>query len=183
MGIQFGSASDKNHTVCIEQFFTDETLWNKAQITITGTGISIPTYHNTKFHYNMDSTEYYYTKTIVRVKKLTAVSHFLYYTTHIDNGNPPTPNHLPLYLVVYGIDSYLNDVDSSVYNLTPFELVGDKIQFEEDIDMNNNKIINLLPGTSDTDCITKKQMEDHVQSNSLNLPAAIQGINANNITD
>ena len=132
MGIQLGSASDKNHTVCIEQFFTDETLWNKAQITITGTGISIPYHQTNKFHYNVGSTEYYYTKTIVQVKKLTAVSHFIYYTTHIDNVTPPTPNQSPLHLVVYGVDSYSNDVDSSVYNLIPFKIVDDKIQTQED---------------------------------------------------
>ena len=37
----------------------------------------------------------------------------------------------------------MNDVDSSVYNLPLYKLVGDKIQFQEDIDMNNKKIVNL----------------------------------------
>ena len=92
MGIQLGRASDKNHTVCIEQFCTNETLWNKAQITITGTGISIPYHQTTKFRYNIGLFEYYYTKTIVQFKTLIAVSHYIYYTTHIDSVTPPTPN-------------------------------------------------------------------------------------------
>ena len=143
MGIQLGSASYKNHTVCIEQFFTDEALWNKAQTTINGTGISIPHNQTTKFHYNVGSTEYYYTKTIIQVKKITAFSHFIYYTTHIDNVAPSSPNQLSLHLVVYGVDSYLNDVDSSVYNLNPFEIVGDHMQMQLNLDMNGKKILNF----------------------------------------
>ena len=37
----------------------------------------------------------------------------------------------------------MNDVDSSVYNLPLYKLVGDKIQFQEAIDMSNKKIVNL----------------------------------------
>ena len=143
MGIQLTpAASDKNHTLCIEQFFTNETYWDKSEITITGTGISLPYYHNTKFHYNIGSTEYYYTKTIVQLKKVTAPSHYLYYTTHIDNVSSSSPNELQLYAVIYGIDSYLYDIDSSVYNLTPFIIVNDNIQMQYDVDTNNGNIKN-----------------------------------------
>ena len=144
MGIQLTPASDKNHTLCIEQLFTNETYCNKSQIIINGTGISLPYYHNTKFHYNIGSTEYYYTKTIVQFKKLIPVSHYIYITTHIDNVSSSSPNELQLhvYAVIYGIDSYLYDIDSSVYNLTPFIIDNGNIQMQYDIDMNDKNIKN-----------------------------------------
>lgn len=75
-----------------------------------------------------------------------APSHFLYYTTHIDNVASSSPNELQLYLAFYGIDSYQNNVDSAIYNLLPFKIVNGKIQFQEDIDMNNKSTINITDG-------------------------------------
>ena len=138
IGIQLTPASYNNHTICIEQFFTDETMWDKAQINISGTGVSLPYNRTTKFSYNASGTKYYI-KTIIQLKKLITVSHFIYYTSHIDNVSSSSPNELQLYLVIYGTDSFLSDVDSSVYNLKPFIINGDKIQFQEDIDMNQKK--------------------------------------------
>lgn len=97
----------------LSNFFTDETLWNESEIKISGTGVSIPHNQTTKFHYNIGSSEYYCTKTILQFTKLTAVEHFIYYTTHMDNV-ASSPNQLQLYAVIYGVDSYLSDVDSTV---------------------------------------------------------------------
>ena len=68
----------------------------------------------------------------------------MYYTTHIDNITFISPAQLQLYAVIYGIDSYLYDIDSSVYNLTPFIIVNDNIQMQYDIDMNYKNIKNAL---------------------------------------
>ena len=154
-GIELGDASDKEHTVCIEQFFTSETFWNKAQITIYGTGVVLPYNHTTKFHYNVTGTEYYYTKTIIQLKKITAVSHFLYYTTHIDNVIASSPNNLQLYATVYGVDGYLSNIDSSVYNLTPYTIVGDNMRMLVDLDMNNKRIENLANPINNSDAANK----------------------------
>ena len=69
LGFQVTPSSTKNHTLCIEQLFTNQSLWEKSQITISGSGVSLPYYKTTKYHYNIGSTEYYYTKTIVQFKK------------------------------------------------------------------------------------------------------------------
>ena len=80
LGIQMSRASSSANTVAIEQLFTTESEWNKAVIAINGTGIAIESYHTTKFSYTVGNTVYYYTKTIVQLKKIIAVSHYLYYT-------------------------------------------------------------------------------------------------------
>ena len=164
-GIELGDASDKEHTVCIEQFFTSETFWNKAQITINGTGVVLPYNHITKFHYNVGSTEYYYTKTIIQVKKITAVSHFIYYTTHIDNVTASAPNDLQLYATVYGVDNYLSNVDSSVYSLKLFIEINNNMKMLTNIDMRENKIIRLGDPTNNYDAVTKAYVDTAIQSN------------------
>ena len=69
-----------------------------------------------------------------------AVSHYVYITTHIDNVSSSSPNELQLYAVIYGIDSYLYDIDSSVCNLTSFIIVSGNIQMQYDIDVNDGNI-------------------------------------------
>ena len=59
IGIQVTPVSDGNKTICIEQLFQSQTLWNKAQIAISGLNVTIKTNHTTKFSYNIDNTEYY----------------------------------------------------------------------------------------------------------------------------
>ena len=156
LGIQMSRASSLANTIAIEQLFTSQAKWNKAQITINGSAITIETYHTTtKFSYNVGNVVYYYTKTIVQLKKLIGVVHYLYYTTHIDNVTPPAPNNLVLYAVVYGVDSFLNDVDSSVYSLKPYTIVGGEMQMQIDLNM-NNKIIKSIPNPiSDSDAANK----------------------------
>ena len=138
-GIQLDLASNKNHTIAIEQLFTNQSYWNKSQINITWTGISIPCYHSVKYNYDIGNTENYYTKTIVQFKKLTAPQHRLYCTTHID-GITNAPNELSLNLVVYGVDAYQNNVDSSVYNITLYETKNDGMTMKVDIELNDHDI-------------------------------------------
>ena len=153
MGISMTPASTTANTVAIEQLFTTETYWEKAQITINGSAIAIE--NTTKFKYNQGSTMYYYTKTIVQLKKLIGVSYQLYYTTHIDNVTPPAPNNLLLYAVVYGVDSFLNDVDSSVYSLTPYTIVGGEMRMLVDLNMNKKRIESLANPINNSDAINK----------------------------
>ena len=69
IGIQVTPVSDGNKTICIEQLFQSQTLWNKAQIAISGLNVTIKTNHTTKFSYNIDNTEFYYLKTVIQLKK------------------------------------------------------------------------------------------------------------------
>ena len=156
LGIQMSRASTTANTVAIEQLFTSENYWNKAQIIINGAAIAIESHHTTKFSFTVGNTKYYYTKTIVQLKKIGGVSHYLYYTTHIDNVSPSSAARKPLHALVYGIDSFLSDVDSSVYNLTPFEIgTDDKMKMLIDLDMNNHSIVNVSDPTNNTDAVNK----------------------------
>ena len=162
IGFQLGLIQvDQNYTMAIEQLFTNQTYWNKAEITINGTGISLHFIHTQKYQYAINNTNYYYIKTIVQLRKLTAPSHFIYYTTHIDNVSNP-PNQISLNLVAYGARGSFNNVDESVYNEVLFKLVNDRIQPQKDIDMNNRKIINIPDGINEKDPVNKGQMESQI---------------------
>ena len=155
LGFQMSRASPFSNTIAIEQLFNNENYWNKAEISINGTGIAIESYHTNKFHFISNATNYYYTKTIVQLKRLIAPSHQLYYTTHIDNVTS-SPSQLSQYLLVYGVNSFMSDVDSIVYNITPLQnSVNDKMQMQVDLDMNNKNIINLLSPVNDRDVVNK----------------------------
>ena len=86
--------TDQNYTMAIEQLFTNKIYWKKSDITIKGTGVSLPFIHTTKYQYAINNTNYYYVKTVVQLRKLTAPSHFLYYTTHIDNVSKSTKSNI-----------------------------------------------------------------------------------------
>ena len=159
MGIQMSQASSVANTVAIEQLFIYQSHWSKAEITINGTGISLPFSHTEKFHFNMGETNYYYTKTVVQLKKITAPSHYLYYTTHIDGVSAPVSQYIQLYAIVYGVSSYLSHVDSSVYNLTLYKTVSGKMQMQVDLDMNNKQIINLLSPVNERDVVNKNYVD------------------------
>ena len=48
--------TDQNYTMAIEQLFTNQIYWNKAEITINGTGVSLPFIHTTKYQYANNNT-------------------------------------------------------------------------------------------------------------------------------
>ena len=158
LGFQMTQASPIANTIAIEQLFNNENYWNKAEISINGTGIAIESSHTNKFHYILNATNYYYTKTIVQLKKITAPEHQLYYTTHIDNVTS-SPIQLQQYLLVYGVNSFMSDVDSIVYHLTLFKNVNDKMQMQVDLDMNNKKITNVVSPTNKNDIVNKNYVD------------------------
>ena len=158
LGFQMTQASPIANTIAIEQLFNNENYWNKAEILINGTGITIESSHTNKFHFS----NYYYTKTIVQLKRLTAPVHQLYYTTHIDNVTS-SPVQLQQYLLAYGVNSFMSDVDSIVYNIPLFKNVNDKMQMQVELDMNNKKISNVASGVNDNDVVNKKQMENSLK--------------------
>lgn len=62
-------------------------------------------------------------------------------------------------------------MDSAIYNLLPFKIVNGKIQFQEDIDMNNKSIINITDGIDNTSLVSRKWVTD----NLYNRTRTIQG--------
>ena len=159
LGFQMTQASPIANTIAIEQLFNNENYWNKAQISINGTGIAIESSHTNKFHFG----NYYYTKTIIQLKRLTAPVHQLYYTTHIDNITS-SPMQLQQYLLAYGVNSFMSDVDSIVYNIPLFKNINDKMQMQVELDMNNKKIINLASPTDDNDAISKNYLDNYIDT-------------------
>ena len=158
LGFQMTHASAFANTIAIEQLFDNESYWYKAVISINGTGITIESSHTNKFHFKISQTNYYYTKTIVQLKRLIASEHQLYYTTHIDNI-ASSPKQLPLFLLAYGVNSFMSNVDSIVYNLPLFKNVNGKMQMKVDLDMNNKKIENLLAPTNNNDAVNLRFLE------------------------
>ena len=152
LGFQMTQASPIANTIAIEQLFNNENYWNKAEISINGTGITIESSHTNKFHYEVGASNYYYTKTIIQLKRLTAPEHQLYYTTHIDNVTS-SPIQLQQYILAYGVNSFMSDVDSIVYNLPLFKRINDKMQMQVNLDMNNKKIENLAKPTDLNDAV------------------------------
>ena len=152
LGFQMTQASPIANTIAIEQLFNNENYWNKAEISINGTGITIESSHTNKFHYEVGASNYYYTKTIIQLKRFTAPEHQLYYTTHIDNVTS-SPIQLQQYLLAYGVNSFMSDVDSIVYNLPLFKRINDKMQMQVNLDMNNKKIENLAKPTNLNDAV------------------------------
>ena len=165
LGFQMTQSSPIANTIAIEQLFNNENYWNKAQISINGTGIAIESSHTNKFHFG----NYYYIKTIVQLKRLTAPEHQLYYTTHIDNVTS-SPMQLQQYVLAYGVNSFMNDVDSIVYNIQLFKNINDKMQMQVEINMNNNKIVNLAPPTNDNDAVNLNYLERSFRINRYNIP-------------
>ena len=162
LGFQMTQASPIANTIAIEQLFSNHDYWNKAEISINGTGIAIESFHTHKFNFST----YYYTKTIIQLKRLTAPAHQLYYTTHIDNVTS-SPMQLQQYLLAYGVNSFISDVDSIVYNIPLYELVNGKMQMQVELDMNNKKIINFsLP----TNVVNKNYLEKQLRINRTNIP-------------
>ena len=129
---------DNNYTVSIEQLFNVKDYWEKSVVSMNGNGISIHFIHAEEYEYVINNVNYYYTKTIVQITKLTAPSHFLYYTTHIDNISNP-PSGIDLHMVVYGVNGLFHNVDESVNNGRNFLILNEKIRPQKEIDMNNKK--------------------------------------------
>ena len=171
LGFQMTQASPIANTIVIEQLFNNENYWNKADIEINGTGITIESSHTNKFHFS----NYYYTKTIVQLKRFTAPEHQLYYTTHIDNVTS-SPIQLQQYLLAYGVNSFMSDVDSIVYNLPLFKRINDKMQMQVDLDMNNKKITNVVSPTNKNDIVNKNYVDLLVLGITYNRVPIINGL-------
>ena len=90
----------------------------------------------------------------------------------INNNSKNTPDRITLqihgtavvqnpegYLVIYGIKGWSDSVDPRVYDGLKnemFDFENNKMKMQVDINMNNNRIVNLADPTDDNDAVTKK---------------------------
>ena len=164
IGFELGLIQVNNDfTISIEQLFRNQNYWKAAQITISGTGVTLPFTHTEKYQYVVNNVDYYYIKTIVQFRKITAPSHFIYYTTHIDNLINP-PSEISLDMLVYGVKGSFHNVDENVYNEVLFKVVNDRIQPKKEFDMNNQKIVNVLDGVNNNDAVNKSQLDTNTSA-------------------
>ena len=75
-------------------------------------------------------------------------------------------NELTIYVIVYGLSGYFNNVETSVWDRL-FEVTNNAIKFETNIDMNNNEIKNIVDGIENNDAVNIKQLNE-MESNITN---------------
>ena len=68
-------------------------------------------------------------------------------------------NELTIYVIVYGLSGYFNNVDTSVWD-TLFEVTDNGIKFETNINLNNNEIKNIADGVENNDAVNIKQLNE-----------------------
>ena len=170
IGFNLGSLSIGYYTFVCE--FFPSTILN-VSVTALGTTISI----------NKQTTKTYstYAKTVVQFHRWNSTPpQFIYLDLH---GSETSNNrNVSAHLIVYGVKGYFPDIPSSVFDQiyvvnngrmtiqTDLDLNGHSIYrtlnlssdivILKEMNMNNQKIINVADGTSDKDVVNKKQMEN-----------------------
>ena len=66
-------------------------------------------------------------------------------------------NELTIFVIVYGVSGYVNNVDTSVWDRL-FEVTNNTIKFEAAIDMDNKQINNLADGAHGSDAVNVTQL-------------------------
>ena len=66
-------------------------------------------------------------------------------------------NNLTIFVIVYGVSGYVNDVPTSVWDRV-FEVLDNAIKFETYIDMDSKQIENLGDGNENGDAVNVKQL-------------------------
>ena len=111
--------------------------------------------HNTtKYQYHYGSSgDLYYTKTLIKFKKTSSSAPvFVYYTVHFDD-NGGDLNTYPkdfinqIYLVAYGVEGLVDNVDPEVYDAhEAFEIDKTKMKMLVPLDMNGKQLMNVNYG-------------------------------------
>ena len=97
-------------------------------------------------------------------------------------------NNLTIFVIVYGVSGYQNDVPTSVWDRV-FEIVDKTVKFETDLDMNNRQIKNLGVGNENSDAVNVRQIND-LETNIQNYltqnyykKSDVESVIANRITN
>ena len=156
LGIQcFPLDNNKEYTLSIEMYNKDYETWNRQLTYINADTAWIEGYHTQKFqHHYQENGVIYYTKTLIRFKKIsTSTPNFIYITYHFED-NDGDMNTYPkefanqVYILAYGAIGIFNHLDSAVYDKhQAFEIEKNKMKMLVPLDMNNKKILNI-PNTS-----------------------------------
>ena len=159
MGINFYRLiGNTDYTLCMEILNTDQTLWNKTQISVdkeSSTGLTIGNVGVSKhYHSYTDASNHqkfmYYHKIIVNLKKLSSGNKFF---LHILVNIPQVGSDLSkypkfftgVYIITYGIMGTFSNIDpDKVYDYhTAFDIKPTEVVYNVDINANNKKILNI----------------------------------------
>ena len=151
LGLQmFRMKTNETYSLMVERYNRDYKTWQREQTFVNGTGIWVRTYNTTKlqYPYGVNNT-LYYTKTLIKFKKTSSSAPvFVYYTVHFDDkggdlNTYPEDFINQIYLVAYGVEGWLDNVEPEVYDAhEAFEIDKTKMKMLVPLDMNNQRIMN-----------------------------------------
>ena len=158
VGLQmFRMKTNETYSLMVERYNRDYKTWQREQTFVNGTGVWVRTYNITKLQYphGVNNT-LYYTKTLIKFKKTSSSAPvFVYYTVHFDdNGGDlnayPKDYINQIYLVAYGVEGLVDNVDPEVYDAhEAFEIDKTKMKMLVPLDMNGKQLMNVNYGAFD----------------------------------
>ena len=167
---------DKEYTLCLEILTTDYQLWHKSVITVdttTSQGITVKRWYVNKYSHeyktSSNQTEFkYYRKVVVVFRKTASSTPYFLDVGNImaqagsDLGVYPT-NFNRYYLIAYGILGETMDLDpNKTYDYhTGFDTQPTRVVYNVGLDMNQKKILNIVPDKSrNNSAATVKMVKD-----------------------
>ena len=147
----FRMKTNETYSLMVERYNRDYKTWQREQTFVDGTGVWLRTYNITKlqYHYGVNNT-LYFTKTLIKFKKTSSSAPvFVYYTVHFDdNGGDlntyPKDYINQIYLVAYGVEGLVDNVDPEVYDAhEAFEIDKTKMKMLVPLDMNGKQLMNV----------------------------------------
>ena len=147
----FRMKTNETYSLMVERYNRDYKTWQREQTFVNGTGVWVRTYNITKlqYPYGVNNT-LYYTKTFIKFKKTSSSAPvFVYYTVHFDdNGGDlntyPKDYINQIYLVAYGVEGLVDNVDPEVYDAhEAFEIDKTKMKMLVPLDMNGKQLMNV----------------------------------------
>ena len=152
LGLQmYRMKTNETYSLMVERYNRDYKTWQREQTFVNGTGVWVKTYNITKLQYNYGvNNTLYYTKTLIKFKRTSSSAPvFVYYTVHFDdNGGDlntyPKDYINQIYLVAYGVEGLVDNVDPEVYDAhEAFEIDKTKMKMLVPLDMNGKQLMNV----------------------------------------
>ena len=143
IGINLYSLPIGKYTVIMEYYFSEDI---NIKIYIEATHALINNHQLTNFPN--------YKKILVQINRQSKIADYLFFTI---TGNGTTSTNPEVYLIFYGIKGWVNNIPQEIYDHTletgMFEYDNGNMKIYHNIDMDNNKIINMDGGIDNNDAV------------------------------
>ena len=147
IGINLYSLPIGKYTVIMEYYFSEDI---NIKIYIEATHALINNHQLTNFPN--------YKKILVQINRQSKIPDYLFFTI---TGNGTTSTNPEVYLIFYGIKGWVNNIPQEIYDHTletgMFEYDNGNMKIYHNIDMDNNKIINLDGGIDNNEAVNMEQ--------------------------